>query len=105
MKNGLGISRFAFSKSMQQAKVALYSADGDLLIVPQQGVMLVQTEFGKLRVESKEIIVIPRGIKFAISSEENALCRGWMAELFKGHFQIPDLGPIGANGLANERDF
>ena len=67
--------------------------------------MLVTTEFGKLRVQQTEIIVIPRGIKFSIDAEDGHNVRGWMAELYKGHFTIPDLGPIGSNGLANERDF
>ncbi len=48
-------------------------------------------------------MVIPRGVKFSI--ELNTLARGWACEIYKGHFKIPDLGPIGANGLANPRDF
>jgi homogentisate 1,2-dioxygenase len=59
---------------------------------------------GKLRVEPKEIIVIPRGVKFSVD-KEGPMSRGWICETFKGHFVIPDLGPIGSNGLANERDF
>lgn len=70
------------------------------------------TEMGRFVIKQKEIIVIPRGIKFAIdmdrtgeSEAQNSTCRGWVAECYSGHFQIPDLGPIGSNGLANERDF
>ena len=63
------------------------------------------TEFGLLRVEPKEIVVLPRGIFFSIDVEGGQKARGWLTECFTGHFQIPDLGPIGANGLANERDF
>ena len=66
--------------------------------------MLVTTEFGRLRVPPKEILVVPRGIKFSMDVEQG-LGRGWVTELYKGHFAIPDLGPIGANCLANERDF
>jgi homogentisate 1,2-dioxygenase len=61
------------------------------------------TECGKLTVDQLEICVIPRGIRFSVEVTE--LCRGWACEIFKGHFKIPDLGPIGANGLANPRDF
>ena len=66
--------------------------------------LLVTTEFGKLRVPPKEVIIIPRGVKFSIDIEEGH-ARGWLSEAYTGHFAIPDLGPIGANGLANERDF
>ena len=61
------------------------------------------TEFGKFTIKPREILVIPRGIKFQI--EVNEICKGWIAEVYNGHFVIPDLGPIGANGLANPRDF
>lgn len=85
----------------------MYSSDGDILIVPQDGTLHLTTEFGKLTVGSKEICVVPRGVKFSVDlpAEEGAKCRGWICEVFKGHFAIPDLGPIGSNGLANERDF
>ena len=89
---------------MTSQRVAMYSSDGDIIIVPQEGCLLVTTEFGKLRVPPKEIIVIPRGCKFSVDIE-NSKARGWLAETFTGHFQLPDRGPIGANGLANERDF
>lgn len=83
---------------------AFYSSDGDLLIVPQQGKILVKTELGRLLVEPQEIVVVQRGIKFAVEVLEGA-ARGFICEIFKSHFVIPDLGPIGANGLANPRDF
>jgi homogentisate 1,2-dioxygenase len=104
MKEGLGISYYSCTTNMTDKKLAIYSADGDFLIVPQVGTLLVTTEFGKLTIRSKEICVIPRGIKFAIDLKEEK-ARGWIAECYKGHFSIPDLGPIGSNGLANERDF
>ena len=56
-----------------------------------------------MTVKAEEITVIPRGVKFQVEVKE--ACRGWVCEVYKGHFQIPDLGPIGANGLANPRDF
>ena len=105
LKNGLNISTYSFVQKAQ-SRIAFYSADGDLLIVPQQGALRVTTEQGKLFIKPKEIVVIPRGVKHRIEGEtEDAFYRGWMAEVYKGHFVIPDLGPIGANGCANERDF
>ena len=82
---------------------AFFDSDGDLLIVPQEGTLFIVTEFGKMTVAPKEIAVIPRGIRFSVEVEGPV--RGYIAEPFKGHFKIPDLGPIGANGLANPRDF
>lgn len=73
------------------------------MIVPQEGNLYIKTEFGKLVVSPKEIVVIPRGIKFSI--DVNGQSTGWICEIYKGHFKLPDLGPIGANGLANPRDF
>ncbi len=82
---------------------AFTSADGDMLIVPQQGALDVQTEMGNLHVKPLEIVVIPKGIRFAV--KVSGPSRGYITEVFQGHFTIPDLGPIGANGLANQRDF
>ena len=63
----------------------------------------IRTEMGKLTVPPREIVVIQRGIKFTVDVEGEA--RGYILEAFSSHFEIPDLGPIGANGLANPRDF
>ena len=71
--------------------------------MPQSGTLHIITEMGKMTVEQLEICVIPRGVKFSVEITE--LSKGWVCEIFKGHFNIPDLGPIGANGLANPRDF
>ena len=75
----------------------------DLLIVPQKGDLLIRTEYGWLEVPCGFIAVIQRGIHFSVMVKEAS--RGYIAELFESHFVIPDLGPIGANGLANPRDF
>jgi homogentisate 1,2-dioxygenase len=69
---------------------AFYSSDGDFLIVPQTGKHYIQTEFGKLVVEPLEICIIPRGIRFTVNVAGPV--RGWVAEIFKGHFVIPSLG-------------
>jgi homogentisate 1,2-dioxygenase len=83
---------------------AFYSADGELLIVPQQGRLRITTEFGRMSVEPLEILVIPRGVRFQIALVDSG-CRGYVCENFGSPFRLPDLGPIGSNGLANARDF
>lgn len=101
LKQGIAIYLYAANKNMGNS--VLYNSDGDLLIVPQEGTLFITTEMGKLTVGPREICVLPRGLKFSIDLEKEA--RGYVCEVFKGHFKIPDLGPIGANGLANPRDF
>jgi len=85
LKNGLSISHYAFSKSMSDSRIAMYSADGDTIIVPQAGVLLITTEFGKLRVPPKEVVIIPRGVKYSMDLEQGQ-GRGWLSEIYKGHF-------------------
>lgn len=103
MKSGIGIFIFAAGKSMDRHE-AFYSADGDFLIVLQHGVLDIQTELGNILVRPNEIAVIPRGIRYRVDLP-NGPVRGYILELYQGHFQLPELGPIGSNGLANARDF
>lgn len=100
-KTGMAVYYYSCNASM--GKTSFYDSDGDMLIVPQLGALNVKTEMGRLRVEPCEIMVVPRGIKFSVDVE--GLSRGYISEVLKGHFEIPSLGPIGANGLANPRDF
>ena len=81
-----------------------YDADGELLIVPQQGRLHIATELGVLEVEPQEIAVIPRGVRFRVELPDGA-ARGYVCENFGALLRLPDLGPIGSNGLANPRDF
>jgi homogentisate 1,2-dioxygenase len=83
---------------------SMYNSDGELLIVAQQGRLDIQTELGFLEVFPGEIGVIPRGINFTVRLPDGP-SRGYILEVFSGRFKLPDLGPIGANGLANPRDF
>ncbi|CAB3246874.1 unnamed protein product [Arctia plantaginis] len=100
-RHGLAIHVFLCNTSMD--KSAFYSSDGDFLIVPQQGVLTITTEFGVMKVAPNEIAVIQLGMRFAVAVDGPT--RGYILEVFDGHFKLPDLGPIGANGLANPRDF
>jgi len=99
-----GISVYVYTANTSMKEKCFYNSDGDFLIVPQQGRLDIQTEFGWLEVSPGEICVIQRGIKFLVRVPDGP-SRGYILEVFGGHFQIPDLGPIGANGLANPRDF
>lgn len=99
---GIAIHLYAATASMEGR--VLYSADGELLIVPQQGGLLLATELGRLSVAPGEIAVVPRGVRFRVELTEGA-ARGYVCENYGALFRLPDLGPIGANGLANPRDF
>src|SRR6267378_3518590 len=81
-----------------------YDADGELLIVPQIGRLRLATELGVIELGPGEITVIPRGIKFRVELPEGR-ARGYVCENYGALFRLPELGPIGANGLANARDF
>lgn len=72
---------------------AFYNSDGDFLIVPQQGALDVVTEFGKIFVEPNEICIIQQGMRFSINV--TGPTRGYILEVYDGHFKLPDLGPIG----------
>jgi homogentisate 1,2-dioxygenase len=81
-----------------------YSADGELLVVPQHGRLSIATELGRLEVEPQQIAVIPRGLRFSVALPDGT-ARGYICENFGALLRLPDLGPIGSNGLANPRDF
>ncbi|KXJ86871.1 homogentisate 1,2-dioxygenase [Microdochium bolleyi] len=103
IKTGVGIYTYAAGCSMPQ-RTAMYSSDGEMLIVAQHGVMDVTTEFGSILVRPMEILVMPRGIKYRVDLPEGPI-RGYILELYQDHFVLPELGPIGSNCLANPRDF
>ena len=99
---GVAVHGFAASRSM--ARRALSNADGELLIVPQSGTLRLVTEFGGFDVAPRQIACIPRGVRFAVELVDGP-ARGYLAENYGAPFRLPDLGPIGSNGLANPRDF
>ena len=102
VQSGAGIYVYAANRSM--TKRAFYNADGELLIVPQLGRQRFVTELGVIDAEPQEIVVIPRGVRFRVELLD-AEARGYICENFGANFRLPDRGPIGANGLANPRDF
>jgi homogentisate 1,2-dioxygenase len=100
--SGIAIHLYAVNRSMQDRY--FHNADGELLIVPQSGALLFHTEFGKMQVAPGEIAVIQRGIKFRVELLASD-ARGYVCENYGALLRLPELGPIGANGLANPRDF
>jgi len=102
MHSGVAIHLYACNSSMEER--FFYNADGEMLIVPQQGRLVLHTEMGVLDVAPGEIAVVQRGIKFRVVLPDGE-ARGYICENYGAGFRLPDLGPIGANGLANPRDF
>ena len=96
------IHLYAANRSMEGRY--FYNADGELLIVPQQGRLTVASELGVLNVEPQEICVVPRGVRFAVHLPDGT-ARGYVCENYGELLKLPDLGVIGSNGLANPRDF
>ena len=101
LQHGAAVHLYAINRSMQ--KRVFYDADGELLVVPWDGELVFVTEFGHLAVAPGEIAVLPRGVKFRVEIAGRG-ARGYVCENYGAHFRLPDLGPIGSNGLANPRD-
>jgi homogentisate 1,2-dioxygenase len=99
---GCAVHLYRASKSMDRRVFA--NADGELVIIPRQGAIELQTELGRLEVAPGSIGIVPRGIKLRVALLEGE-SRGYVAENYGLPFRLPDLGPIGSNGLANPRDF
>lgn len=98
---GAGIHLYVANRSMTDR--VFYDADGELLIVPQEGDHRFVTEFGVIEAQPGHIVLIPRGVRFRVEVEGDV--RGYVCENYGSPFRLPDLGPIGSNGLANPRDF
>lgn len=99
---GAAIHQYAINTSMDN--LFFYNADGELLLLPESGALLIHTEMGSLQVNPGEVVVIPRGIKFQMMLVDDK-ARGYVCENYGTQFRLPELGVIGANGLANPRDF
>ena len=98
---GIAIHLYRASRSMERRIFA--NADGELLIIPQSGTLRLFTELGRMEVAPGWIALIPRGVRFRV--EVDGETRGYVAENHGAMFRLPDLGPIGSNGLASARDF
>ena len=101
-QTGCGIHIYVANRSMNNR--VFYNADAEMLVVPQLGRLRFVTELGLIDAEPQEIVVIPRGLRFRVELLDDT-ARGYVCENFGAGFRLPDLGPIGSNGLANPRDF
>jgi homogentisate 1,2-dioxygenase len=101
-QHGAGIHGYCANRSM--AKRVFYSADGEMLFVPQEGAITLATELGRIGVAPGAVALVPRGMKFRVEIHGSPV-RGYICENYGAPFRLPDLGPIGSNGLANARDF
>lgn len=100
-RTGMAVHLYHANASMERV---FSDADGELLIVPERGGLLLRTELGLLAVGPGEVALVPRGVRFRVELPDGS-ARGYVCENYGQPFQLPDLGPIGANGLANPRDF
>ncbi len=101
-QTGMASHVYLVNESMQDEY--FYSADSELLVVPQEGRLKFCTELGTIELEPKEIAIIPRGLVYRVEVIEGP-CRGFVCENYGQKFDLPSRGPIGANCLANPRDF
>jgi homogentisate 1,2-dioxygenase len=102
LQEGAAIHVYAANRSMTDR--FFYDADGELLIVPQLGALILHTEMGTLDVAPGEICLVPRGVTFRVELADGQ-ARGYICENYGQHLRLPELGPIGTFGLANSRDF
>jgi len=100
----VGVAAHVYVVTRSMARRAFVNADGEMLIVPQQGSLTLVTEMGVLSVAPGELAVLPRGVVFKVELPDGP-ARGYVCENYGAHFRLPELGPIGSNGLANARDF
>ena len=102
LQRGMAAHIYTCNQSMDRRY--MQNVDGELLVVPQTGSLRFRTEAGMLEINPGEICVIPKGYKFAVDVLDGD-SRGYICENYGSHLQLPELGPIGSNGLANARDF
>jgi homogentisate 1,2-dioxygenase len=98
---GLAVHVYRANRSMTDRY--FYNADGEMMLVPQMGALAIFSEFGKMEIAPGEIAVLPRGIKFKVGVQGPS--RGYVCENYGAPFRLPELGPIGSQGLAQKRDF
>jgi len=99
-----GVALHVYAANKDMANRVFVDADGELLFIPQAGRLELLTELGRIEIAPGQIALIPRGVKFRATLPDGS-ASGYVAENHGALFRLPDLGPIGANGLANPRDF
>ena len=101
---GAGVAMHAWRANQSMPGRVFQDSDGELLFIPQDGGIVLFTEFGRLAVAPGEVALVPRGVKFRVELSGGP-SQGYLAENYGAPFRLPELGPIGANGLASPRDF
>ncbi|MBZ4333033.1 homogentisate 1,2-dioxygenase [Corallococcus interemptor] len=101
---GAGAAVHLYAANTSMTDTAFFNADGELLIVPQSGTLRIVTELGVLEVPPGHVALIPRGMRMRVELPGGP-ARGYICENYGAQFRLPELGPIGSNGLANPRDF
>ncbi|KAH8096626.1 homogentisate 1,2-dioxygenase [Cristinia sonorae] len=101
-RDGMAFHVYAINQSME--KTAFMNVDGDFLFVPEEGRLDIQTEMGSMMIGPGEIAVVQAGIKFKVAVPDGT-AQGSIYEVYGTHYTLPELGPLGANGMANVRDF
>ncbi|HRH20354.1 MAG TPA: homogentisate 1,2-dioxygenase [Brevundimonas sp.] len=99
-----GIVALVYVANTDMTGRAFFNADGEMLILPQEGRLDVWTEFGRLKVAPGELLLMPRGVRFRVALPDGK-ARGYVCENYGAHFRLPERGPIGSNSMASERDF
>jgi homogentisate 1,2-dioxygenase len=102
LRRGYAFHLYAANRSMEHR--SFYDADGDLLLIPQHGSLTLLTELGALSVAPGSIAILPRGLKVSVLLEDGE-ARGYVGEVYGRHFELPERGPVGSNGLTDARHF
>ena len=100
---GTGVAIHLYAANADMTDRVFFSADGEIVIVPQEGRLSIDTEQGRIDIAPLHLAVIPRGLRFRVTLPDGR-ARGYVLENYGALLRLPDLGPIGANGLANPRD-
>jgi homogentisate 1,2-dioxygenase len=102
LRRGFAVHLYAANRSMDHRSLA--NADGDFLLVPEHGALTLLTDMGVLDVAPGSVALVPRGVRFAVLLQD-AAARGYLAEVYGRHFELPERGPVGSNGLTEARHF
>lgn len=100
---GCNVYLYAMAESMRDR--FFMNSDGEFLFIPETGTLRLATELGTLTVPPLHIAVIPQGLKFRVEIEGSGSARGYLVENLGSQFRLPELGPIGSNGLAYPEHF
>ncbi len=101
---GAGAAVHLYVANQSMVDKVLFNADGEFLFVPVSGKIRLVTELGIVDLAPREMAVVPRGVRFRVELQDPE-ARGYLGETYGAPFRLPELGPIGSNGLANPRDF